>query len=288
MKPIIYAQILILFQEKEWNMHTWCIACSENISCLLLIVVCFCCYLLYIQNTQHDSYQIYQLSSIGKCNFFGTILLTMSHNHTVPNQVTATAGDLTVDSVSVTWTKPNGTITGYEITCSSGSASPSSGDETLTEASCTNLTAGEEYTMTITSISNGVKNAYTISLRACKKCLAFFFICLPALKIAASKQYGPDPIDWYSVCFLFILLISSNPQDFCRAAHWSWFIWLLFCLSFWNGKKIHLSSMLGDIVFQHHIFPVHLELHYTECIWHCINLMNYYPMALCISLLRFF
>ena len=186
MKPILYAQILILFQETEWNicfLHKWCITCSENIWFLLLIVVCFC-YLLYIQNT-HDSYQIYQLSSIGKCNFFGTILLTMSHNYTVPNQVVnATAGASTVDSVSATWNSPEGTINGYEITCSSGSPSPSNGNDTLTGASCTNLpTAGEEYNMTIISISNGLKNNHTISLRACKKCLAFIFSFVPALKI---------------------------------------------------------------------------------------------------------
>ena len=199
------------------------------------------CFYTCIQNTQYDSYEIYQLSSVGKCHFFGTILLTMSHNHTVPNQVTATAGDSTVDSVSASWTKPVGIITGYEITCSSGSASPSSGDETLTEASCTNLTAGEEYTMTITSISNGLKNDYTISLRACKKCLVFIFICLPVLKIAASKQYGPDLIYW-SVCCLFILFRSLPTLKITAGQHIDLGLFdSCFVCHLGMGRKIHLS-----------------------------------------------
>ena len=97
--------------------------------------------------------------------------------HPVPNPVvTATAGASAVDSVSATWTQPEGIITGYDITCSSGTASPSSGNDTLTGASCTNLpTAGEEYNMTITSISGTQRNDHIIALRACKKCFAFMF-----------------------------------------------------------------------------------------------------------------
>ena len=104
--------------------------------------------------------------------------------HPVPNQVVnATAGVSIVDSVSATWTKPEGTITGYDITCSSGSASPSNGNDTLTGASCTNLpTAGEEYNMTITSISSDQRNDHIIALRACKKCFkhSFSFVLRPS------------------------------------------------------------------------------------------------------------
>ena len=94
--------------------------------------------------------------------FFHLIVIA----HLVPNRLTLTAEASTVNSVSATWTKEEN-ITGYEITCSSGTASPSSGHDTLTGSSCVNLpTAGEEYNMTITY--SGQRNESVFKLRACK------------------------------------------------------------------------------------------------------------------------
>ena len=91
-------------------------------------------------------------------------------SNTVPNQVSPSEDPSTVDSVSATWTRPVGVITGYEIECNSGIPLPASGNDTLTRASCTDLPIpGEQYEMTITSISNDQRNSVTYILRTCKR-----------------------------------------------------------------------------------------------------------------------
>ena len=88
----------------------------------------------------------------------------------MPNNVQLTEDESTVTSVNASWTIPAGTVDSYSISCSNGTANPSviQSDGTL-EASCTNLpTAGDEYTMTITSISGNQTNDAMINLRACE------------------------------------------------------------------------------------------------------------------------
>ena len=90
-------------------------------------------------------------------------------------------GDSTVDSVSASWNKPVGEVTSYEIACSEGDVMPPSGDQTGDgpfSASCENLlTPGEEYIMSVTSLSNGERSEVaTIALRACELKREFFFL----------------------------------------------------------------------------------------------------------------
>ena len=90
-------------------------------------------------------------------------------NSTVPKQVVLTAEDSTVSTVTASWPTPTGVISGYTIACSpGGNPSPATGSSTLTEASCIGLTAGTEYTMTVTSESTDQTNNATINLRACE------------------------------------------------------------------------------------------------------------------------
>eukprot|EP00057_Strongylocentrotus_purpuratus_P012616 XP_011667090.1 PREDICTED: fibronectin-like [Strongylocentrotus purpuratus] len=90
----------------------------------------------------------------------------------LPNPVELTASDSAVDSVRATWLKPAGEVTSYEVQCSNGTVVPppvQTGDGPFT-ASCEDLpTPGDEYTMNVTSVSNGKSSdVKTIALRACE------------------------------------------------------------------------------------------------------------------------
>ncbi|XP_071820268.1 receptor-type tyrosine-protein phosphatase H-like isoform X5 [Apostichopus japonicus] len=72
-----------------------------------------------------------------------------------------TEESVTTDSVTASWEDPAGEVTEYNVSCSSGVASPSTvparNYDTSYEASCINLsTPGDDYTITVTSISEGV------------------------------------------------------------------------------------------------------------------------------------
>ncbi|XP_071494220.1 receptor-type tyrosine-protein phosphatase beta-like [Diadema antillarum] len=88
----------------------------------------------------------------------------------LPNQVDLSAGDSTTDTISASWYKPAGVVDQYNISCSNGTASPATVDANSdhpVNASCTGLyQAGDEYIMTVTSISGHQTNEASIMLRA--------------------------------------------------------------------------------------------------------------------------
>ncbi|XP_072165201.1 receptor-type tyrosine-protein phosphatase beta-like [Diadema setosum] len=89
---------------------------------------------------------------------------------TLPNTVVLVEGISTTDSVSANWVNPAGLVSSYTIECSNGTASPSSIDFTDEEqynATCEGLSIpGANYTMTVTSFSNGENNSADIILTA--------------------------------------------------------------------------------------------------------------------------
>ncbi|XP_071495383.1 receptor-type tyrosine-protein phosphatase eta-like [Diadema antillarum] len=95
---------------------------------------------------------------------------------TLPNQVVLTPEMPTIDTVSASWDKPAGVVDQYIISCSNGTASPAiidADNNHPVSASCTGLyQAGDEYNMTVISISGNETNEATIILRA-------FFISVP-------------------------------------------------------------------------------------------------------------
>ncbi|XP_071494222.1 receptor-type tyrosine-protein phosphatase beta-like [Diadema antillarum] len=88
---------------------------------------------------------------------------------TLPNQVDLSPGDSTTHSVSASWDKPAGVVDQYIISCSNGTASPATIDADSDHpviASCTGLyQAGDEYIMTVISISGDQTNEASIMLR---------------------------------------------------------------------------------------------------------------------------
>ncbi|XP_071495384.1 receptor-type tyrosine-protein phosphatase beta-like [Diadema antillarum] len=89
---------------------------------------------------------------------------------TLPNQVVLSPGGSTTDAISASWDKPAGVVDQYNISCSNGTASPATIDadsDHPVNASCTGLyQAGDEYIMTVTSISGHQTNEASIMLRA--------------------------------------------------------------------------------------------------------------------------
>ncbi|XP_030843863.1 receptor-type tyrosine-protein phosphatase beta isoform X2 [Strongylocentrotus purpuratus] len=67
---------------------------------------------------------------------------------------------VTTTTITASWTKPNGIVDYYEVSCSNGDPSPVMGNPSgnLT-ASCTGLsTPGDDYTISVTSVSNGQRS----------------------------------------------------------------------------------------------------------------------------------
>ncbi|XP_072165202.1 tenascin-X-like [Diadema setosum] len=88
---------------------------------------------------------------------------------TLPSQVVLIPGMPTNETVTASWDEPEGVVDSYSITCSHGTASPANTDANSSEAleaSCIGLnTAGDEYIMTVTSISGDQTNEASIMLR---------------------------------------------------------------------------------------------------------------------------
>ena len=92
----------------------------------------------------------------------------------VPNPV----GDLaqssaTTTSVTATWTKPAGVVDSYLVSCSAGITydyiEPEDGDSLYTATCAGLLIAGDNYTITVTSQSNGKDGAPAIeTITACE------------------------------------------------------------------------------------------------------------------------
>ena len=91
----------------------------------------------------------------------------------VPESVTLNEESNMVNTTTITasWSKPNGSVDYYEVSCSNGTASPAkvdSSDDLI--ASCTGLSSpGDNYTITVKSVSNGKLSVpSTITITACK------------------------------------------------------------------------------------------------------------------------
>ena len=105
------------------------------------------------------------------CNFL-ILYTTLS----VPLKAYLTRGNSTISSVSASWPSPEGVVQYYQIKCSNGTPSDSyitevswNKNSTAYTASCLNVsTPGDNYTMTVTSVSNKQHNLVDITLTACK------------------------------------------------------------------------------------------------------------------------
>ena len=77
----------------------------------------------------------------------------------MPNQVTDLAElGATTTSVTATWTKPAGVVDSYLVSCSAGTTDyiePEDGGSPYTATCSGLLTAGDTYTITVTSQSSG-------------------------------------------------------------------------------------------------------------------------------------
>eukprot|EP00057_Strongylocentrotus_purpuratus_P022692 XP_011677166.1 PREDICTED: tenascin-R-like [Strongylocentrotus purpuratus] len=74
-------------------------------------------------------------------------------------------------TITASWSKPNGIVDYYEVSCSNGTASPAQVNPSdALIASCTGLSSpGDNYTISVTSVSNGkLSVASTITITACK------------------------------------------------------------------------------------------------------------------------
>ena len=82
----------------------------------------------------------------------------------MPNQVTDLAElGATTTSVTATWTKPPGVVDSYLVSCSAGMTAdytePEDGGSPYTATCSGLLTAGDTYTITVTSQSSGKDGA---------------------------------------------------------------------------------------------------------------------------------
>eukprot|EP00057_Strongylocentrotus_purpuratus_P022691 XP_011677165.1 PREDICTED: receptor-type tyrosine-protein phosphatase H-like [Strongylocentrotus purpuratus] len=116
-----------------------------------------------------DNYTIYVTSvSNGKLSAASTITITA-----LPESVTLNEESNMVTSTTITasWKMPNGIADYYVVSCFDGTASPAKvdpSDDLI--ASCTGLPSpGDNYTISVTSVSNGkLSTASTITITACK------------------------------------------------------------------------------------------------------------------------
>ena len=84
-------------------------------------------------------------------------------SHTAPDQVNITDTKSNTTAITVSWAAiPN--AGGFNISCSEGSPSPTNAETegTLTEASCTGVTPGSNYSITIITLQNDVRSLPTV------------------------------------------------------------------------------------------------------------------------------
>ena len=96
-------------------------------------------------------------------------MIVYCHSLPVPNAVTLYPDDSTESSVSASWTKPDGKVQRYEISCETGYSFPNVIEETGQDkhvASCVELpNAGSSYAMTVYSIVENKNSSSTIHLQ---------------------------------------------------------------------------------------------------------------------------
>nr|XP_054774541.1 uncharacterized protein LOC129282696 [Lytechinus pictus] len=115
-------------------------------------------------DTPGDNYTMIVTSvSNGQRNSASIILTAL------PLSVNLVAGNSTTTSVSATWEFPGGVVDEFEVECNNGTKIMSSVEGMVYLASCEELdTPGDNYTMIVTSVSNGRRNSASIVLTACK------------------------------------------------------------------------------------------------------------------------
>lgn len=91
----------------------------------------------------------------------------------VPQTVVLTEerNEVTTTSITATWSRPEGVVEYFEVSCAVGSPSPAQVDQSGDlEASCVNLPRpGEDYNVSVTSVSNGLHSRRdTLTITACK------------------------------------------------------------------------------------------------------------------------
>ena len=91
--------------------------------------------------------------------------------YVVPLSANLTRSNSTTSSVSATWVYPEGVVDEFDVECSNGIVLYENVFVVeMFTASCQDLTnPGDNYTMTVTSISNDQENSDEIILTACKK-----------------------------------------------------------------------------------------------------------------------
>nr|XP_054774542.1 uncharacterized protein LOC129282697 [Lytechinus pictus] len=117
-------------------------------------------------DTPGDNYTMIVTSvSNGQRNSASIVLTAL------PLSVNLVAGNSTTTSVSATWEFPGGVVDEFEVECNNGTEMMSSVEDMGYLASCEELdTPGDtcNYTMIVTSVSNGQRNSASIVLTACK------------------------------------------------------------------------------------------------------------------------
>ena len=145
----------------------------------------------------------------------------------VPLSVALTAGVSTTRSVTATWDIPGGIVDEFEVECSNGTASiPNNGSDQDYFASCEAVDSpGDNYTMTVTSLSNTQRNSATIVLTACKLTTDISYSAITTMAISLSWTYltcrlhctnhGDDTRKWIKLCYSsntfhgFIMVVTS-------------------------------------------------------------------------------
>ncbi|XP_041452819.1 receptor-type tyrosine-protein phosphatase beta-like [Lytechinus variegatus] len=113
-------------------------------------------------DTPGDNYTMIVTSvSNGQRNSASIVLTAL------PLSVNLVAGNSTTTSVSATWEFPGGVVDEFEVECNNGTKMMSSVEGMVYLASCEELdTPGDNYTMIVTSVSNGQRNSASIVLTA--------------------------------------------------------------------------------------------------------------------------
>ncbi|XP_063969818.1 receptor-type tyrosine-protein phosphatase beta-like [Lytechinus pictus] len=113
-------------------------------------------------DTPGDNYTVIVTSvSNGQRNSASIVLTAL------PLSVNLVAGNSTTTSVSATWEFPGGVVDEFEVECNNGTKMMSSVEGMVYLASCEELdTPGDNYTMIVTSVSNGLRNSASIVLTA--------------------------------------------------------------------------------------------------------------------------
>eukprot|EP00057_Strongylocentrotus_purpuratus_P012612 XP_011667086.1 PREDICTED: tenascin-R-like [Strongylocentrotus purpuratus] len=100
-------------------------------------------------------------------------------------------------TITASWTMANGIVDYYQVSCSNGTASPAqvNPSEDL-EASCTRLsTPGDNYTISVTTVSNGQNSAVsTITITALPSQVTN--LAESGQPMIQSQQHGPSRMVW--------------------------------------------------------------------------------------------